>query len=117
MITVAVNHCGCAAVVESGTDHPPFFAYIGPHAPHLPSTPPPYHVDPSIAQIPVPKDAIYGTLSTDKHDFLARESTINDTDAAAIQTEYTRLQSLVAVDVVVQELVEYLKSKGEWNRT
>ena len=56
-------------------------------------------------------------LSTDKHDFLARESTINDTDAAAIQTAYTRLQSLVAVDVVVQELVEYLKSKGEWNRT
>eukprot|EP00051_Salpingoeca_urceolata_P006520 m.86125 g.86125 ORF g.86125 m.86125 type:complete len:112 (+) comp14865_c0_seq2:941-1276(+) len=26
-------------VVESGRDHPPFFAYLGPHAPHLPATP------------------------------------------------------------------------------
>ena len=30
------------SIVSQGKDHPPFFAYLGPHAPHLPSTPAPW---------------------------------------------------------------------------
>ena len=30
------------SVMDSGKDHPPFYAWIGPHAPHLPSTPVPW---------------------------------------------------------------------------
>merc|ERR1719171_617172 len=44
------------AVVGEGPGHAPFFAYFGPHAPHLPSTPPPYHVGPAIESIPVLQD-------------------------------------------------------------
>ena len=33
------------SVVESGADHKPFFAWVGPHAPHLPSTPAPWYAD------------------------------------------------------------------------
>lgn len=106
------------SVIAQGPDHPPFFAFLGPHAPHLPSTPPPYPVDPKIAEIPVPIDPIYGELGSDKHSFLAKEPVINQQDKLAIQTEHThRLQSLVAVDDVVRQVVEYLKSAGEWDNT
>ena len=106
------------SVVELGADHPPFFAYLGPHAPHLPSTPPPYFVDPKIAEIPVPIDPIYGMLGSGKHSFLASEPVIDKADKSAIQTEHThRLKSLVAVDDIVRQVVEYLKTSGEWNNT
>ena len=32
-------------VVSSGKDHPPFFVFIGPHSPHLPSTPAPWYCE------------------------------------------------------------------------
>lgn len=107
------------SIIESGPDHPPFFAYMGPHAPHLPSTPPPYQVDPELAKIPVPTlDPYYGFLGADKHSFLATEPIINADDFAAIQDEHTkRLQSLVAVDDIVRGVAEYLTQAGEWDNT
>jgi hypothetical protein len=33
------------SVVAKGPTHPPFFAWVGPHAPHLPSTPAPWYAD------------------------------------------------------------------------
>ena len=34
-------------VLASGPTHPPFFAWLGPHAPHLPATPAPCECPPS----------------------------------------------------------------------
>lgn len=105
-------------VISQGADHKPFFAFLGPHAPHLPSTPPPYAVDPAIAKIPAPKDPMYGVLQKDKHAFFPIEPEISATAAAGIEAEHTkRLQSLVAVDDVLGQLEAYLKSVGEWENT
>lgn len=105
-------------VIAQGPEHKPFFAFLGPHAPHLPSISPPYAVDPAIAKIPAPKDAMYGVLQKDKHSFFPNEPNINAADAKAIETEHTnRLQSLVAVDDVIGKLEEYLTSVGEWENT
>ena len=38
------------SIVGQGKDHPPFFAFMGPHAPHLPSTPAPWYVLPEVLQ-------------------------------------------------------------------
>ena len=108
------------AKLENGGNgtHAPFFAYLGPHAPHLPSTPPPYDVDPAIADIPVPVGPMYGLLQPDKHDFYPDEPSINEADAAAIAKEHTnRLQSLVAVDDFIRVILEYLKGAGEMDNT
>jgi len=105
-------------VVSQGPDHKPFFAFVGPHAPHLPSTPPPYSVDPAIDKIEVPKTPDYGILAKDKHAFLPHEPDINSADSAAIEVEHTnRLKSLVAVDIILAQIERYLKSVGEWDNT
>ena len=97
------------SVVE---DEKPFFAFVGLHAPHLPSTPPPYGVDPNLKNVPVPRDPIWNRLSKDKHSFLSTEPEINDADLRAIEIEHTnRLESLVAVDNVIESIVSLLREK------
>jgi len=49
------------SVVSQGAGHKPFFAYLGPHAPHLPSTPAPWYADHPVGNTPVPKD-VYGNF-------------------------------------------------------
>ena len=41
------------SVVESGPDHAPFFAWLGPHAPHKPSTPAPWYAEHPVGDLPV----------------------------------------------------------------
>jgi hypothetical protein len=94
--------CSCPANhLNTGADDA--CRFIGPHAPHLPSTPPPYAVDPALALIPVPVDPIWNVTAADKHAFLAVEPVIDGADLKDIQTEHThRLQALAAVDVIVE---------------
>ncbi len=68
-------------------NHRPFFAWVGPHAPHLPSTPAPWYLEHPIGEIPVVKEPNYGVLGTDKHAFYPIEPEINSADADAIQIE------------------------------
>ena len=103
------------SVVE---DEKPFFAFVGLHAPHLPSTPPPYGVDPNLKNVSVPRDPIWNRLSKDKHSFLSTEPEINSADLRAIEIEHTnRLESLVAVDNVIESIVSLLREKNQWERT
>jgi hypothetical protein len=50
-----------AHVIESGLEHPPFFVYLGPHAPHKPSIPAPWYADNPIGDLPLTK-VLYYTL-------------------------------------------------------
>jgi len=106
------------SIVEMGKDHPPFFAYLGPHAPHLPSTPAPWYADHPIGLTPVPIDAIYNYSATDKHSFLATEPIIDELNVGQIADEHAkRLRSLLSVDDIVKEFHAYLTSVDEWDRT
>lgn len=106
------------SVVEAGPDHRPFFAWVGPHAPHLPSTPAAWYLENPVGALPVVKEPNYGLLGADKHAFYPREPVIGPTQAASIQVEYSkRLRSLLSVDDLVQGLREYLVAAGEWNNT
>ena len=91
-------------IIGMGKDHPPFFAFLGPHAPHLPSTPAPWYADHPIGLTPVPIDAIYNYSATDKHSFLATEPIIDALNVAQIADEHARrLRSLLSVDDIVKE--------------
>ena len=98
--------------------HAPFFAWIGPHAPHLPSTPAAWYLDHPVGNTPVVRQPNFGVLGADTHAFYPEEPVISAEDATAIQTEYSkRLRSLLSVDDIVRELREYLIQVGEWNNT
>lgn len=105
-------------VINSGPDHPPFFVYLGPHAPHKPSTPAPWYADHPIGELPLIKGPYYNYFGEDKHLPLSLEPEISATDEAAIVYEQSlRLRSLLSVDDMVKGIHEYLMSVGEWNRT
>jgi len=106
------------SVIESGPDHPPFFAWLGPHAPHKPSTPAPWYADHPIGNTPIIKDPMYNYLAKGKHAFLPDEPPISAEDEKAIAYEISlRLRSLLSVDDMVQGIREYLVAAGEWDRT
>lgn len=113
------------SVVSQGAGHKPFFAYLGPHAPHLPSTPAPWYADHPVGNTPVPKDVYYNYSGIGKHSFggnasslAALEPIINAADEAAIAAEHgRRLQTLLSVDDIVGALNAYLVKAGEWENT
>ena len=106
------------SIVSQGKDHPPFFAYLGPHAPHLPSTPAPWYADHPIGLTPVPKGPDYNYSAKAMHAFLPEEPIIDAQNVASIEAEHSkRLRSLLSVDDIVRELYAYLVSVDEWKQT
>ena len=120
------------SVLAKGPTHPPFFAWVGPHAPHLPSTPAPWYADHPIGKIEAPRDTPYYNYSAeDKHAYYPYEPPIapSDTNADAfksgagcsvdsINAEYgKRLRSLLSVDDIIVELEATLRAAGEWANT
>jgi N-acetylglucosamine-6-sulfatase len=106
------------SIVEDGPGHRPFFAWIGPHAPHLPSTPASWYLDNPVGELKVLKEPNYGHLGADKHAFYPLEPPISSMDAKQIQNEYSkRMRSMLSVDDIVKDVREYLLQVNEWNNT
>ena len=107
-----------SVVQRGGPGHPPFFAWLGPHAPHKPSTPPQWYENHSIGELPLVKGPSWGYFGRDKHVPLSIEPPISEQDELAIiQQQAYRLRSLLAVDDVVRGIREYLVRVDEWERT
>eukprot|EP01051_Picozoa_sp_SAG22_P001741 SAG22_NODE_72_length_22344_cov_95.586559_8_plen_259_part_00 len=108
-------------VVEGKPEHPPFYAWIGPHAPHLPSTPAPWYEDHPIGLLKAPREEWsppYNYSGKDHHPLVAGQPILDTADAAGIDEEYSkRMRSLLSVDDLVVAVHQTLESLGEWNRT
>ena len=96
----------------------PFFVWIGPHAPHLPSTPAPWYSTDPIGLLEPPREAYFNASGAHRHAFLPDEPTINADDWAAIKTEYSnRMRSLLSVDDIVREIDAVLTAHAAWSNT
>jgi N-acetylglucosamine-6-sulfatase len=71
-------------VVGTGPTHPPFFAYVAPHAPHLPATPAPWYMDHPIGQLTAPITLNYNYSATDHHPLIANQPIMTDNDVASV---------------------------------
>jgi N-acetylglucosamine-6-sulfatase len=114
------------SILAAGPTHPPFFAWLGPHAPHLPSTPAPWYLDHPIGKIEAPRDSpYYNHSASDKHAFFPYEPAIGQgshrgpgCSVKSINAEYSkRLRSLLSVDDIVVDLEKTLTAAGEWDNT
>ena len=107
------------SVLRQGDTHPPFFAWIGPHAPHLPATPAPWYADHPIGLLRAPRgEPWYNYSGVDHHPLVAQQPILSTADAQAIDVEYAkRMRSLLSVDDMVLALFETLSRHGEWDRT
>ena len=108
-------------VLRGGATHPPFYAWVGPHAPHLPSTPAPWYAEHPIGLLQAPRSAwskSYNYSAKDHHPLVASQPVLDEKDAASIDDEYARrMRSLLSVDDFVLNLYELLEAAGEWNQT
>ena len=94
----------------------PFLAVVAPHAPHLPSTPAPWHA----AAFPgtrAPRTHGYGAHGQ-SHWLVASQPPLTSGQQAAIDREYAdRLRTLLSVDDAVAALEAELEASGELNNT
>ena len=118
--TSIVGNASVNFVRDALTNHSaqPFFVWIGPHAPHLPSTPAPWYATDPIGLLEPPREAYFNASGAHRHAFLPDEPTINADDWQAIKTEYSnRMRSLLSVDDIVREIDAVLTAHAAWSNT
>ena len=95
-------------MIEAAT---PFFAWVGPHAPHYPADPAPWHQT-AFAGMTAPRTPSFNVAAKDHHRMLAQEPPM---DAACIdcldQQFRDRWQSLISVDELVEAVVLTLEKR------
>jgi N-acetylglucosamine-6-sulfatase len=99
----------------AGYKHPPFFAYVGVHAPHLPSSPAPWYeeafTEPSLANHYRTPNFNYS--ANDHHWCVAQQPAITDTEAVGIDALFRdRWRTLLSVDDLVEGVVNALTDLG-----
>lgn len=96
----------------------PFFASINTYAPHGPSTPAPRH-EKMFADAKLPRSPNFNEADvSDKPSFIKNRPRLTEQQIARIEVEYRkRLQSLQAVDEMIENLIGVLKSLGQLDNT
>lgn len=96
----------------------PFFIYLATYAPHSPATSAPRHAG-LFTDLTAPQPASFNeTDVSDKPAYIRNLPLLTEKDIANINADYRkRLQSLQAVDDLVEKLVQTLQSTGQLENT
>jgi arylsulfatase A-like enzyme len=96
----------------------PFFAYISVYAPHSPSTPAPRHAT-LFQNVSLPRSPSFNEEDvSDKPANISQNAPLDDKQIRQMEHQYRkRLQSLQAVDEMVANLVQQLKTLGQLDNT
>jgi N-acetylglucosamine-6-sulfatase len=105
-------------VRRAANNDPPFFMWLGTQAPHAPATPAPRHDD-AFADASLPKPPSFDEENvSDKPDWISDNPTLDRQWVASMEDLYQkRLQSVLAVDEMIAELVETLDQSGKLDNT
>lgn len=107
-------------ITRSVDQHPdqPFFAYIATYAPHSPATPPTRYEN-AFPGVKAPRPASWNEADvSDKPDWVKALPLLDDALIADIDKLYRhRLQTLLAVDDLVKNIVDTLQAKGQMANT
>ena len=103
----------------------PFMAYIGVMAPHLPAQPAPWHQDrwpnetrPGEPVLRAPRTASFNVLAADHFHLLATATELDDRAIAYVDAHMrNRWRSLLAVDDLVDAVLDALEATGVLNNT
>ena len=105
-------------IQQSVTAGKPFFLYLSPKLPHLPSTPAPRHVNAFNGE-PAPRLDSYNEVNvSDKPPWISSLPSISPTEAAAIQQRHeNRVESLQSADEAVKDVVDKLSATQQLSNT
>ncbi|XP_065180281.1 extracellular sulfatase Sulf-1-like [Sycon ciliatum] len=88
----------------------PFFAYIGPHAPHLPAEPAPWEEEDRFEGITAPRTPSWNVSCPDKHGFIAKNPPLDENATDFLDQQHRdRHMSLLAVDDVIKAVYTTLE--------
>jgi N-acetylglucosamine-6-sulfatase len=98
--------------------HRPFFMWVGTTAPHQPADPAPRHAD-AFADVSLPRPPSFDESDvSDKPAWIRDNPPLNPEQISFAEDLYRkRLQSMLAVDEMIGQLVETLKESGELDET
>ena len=98
-------------------DKQPFFAWIGPHAPHYPADPAPWHQG-AFAGKQAPRTPAFGAAAPDHHRMVAQEPPIDARCADCVDQQFRdRWASLLSVDAMVGALIGTLEQASALDST
>lgn len=93
-------------------DRKPFFAYIGPHAPHFPAQPAPWH-EHAFDDVTIPVTPNYNLSSPDKAQHVRQNPGLSDVAKCWEDQHFRdRWASLLSVDDVIDAVVQKLDEHG-----
>lgn len=98
--------------VATGATPKPFFAWVGPHAPHYPAAVAPWYADELNGTI-APRVPSYNYSAPDHHGFISTNPMLDEVEASFIDQHYRdRLRALMSVDDLAAGILETLKAEG-----
>jgi arylsulfatase A-like enzyme len=105
-------------IERSTQEGKPFFAYVSVYAPHGPATPAPRH-EKMFANVTVPHPPNFNEADvSDKPSHIRNRPTLTNAQIKRLDEDYRkRLQSLQAVDDLIETLVNALKANGQLDKT
>ncbi|MBI5304632.1 MAG: sulfatase [Chloroflexi bacterium] len=105
-------------ITRTAKDGKPFFAYVSVYAPHGPATPAPRH-EKMFLDVTVPRSANFNEDDvSDKPAYIRNRSKLTAREITRLTEDYRkRLQSLQAVDDMIETLVNTLKTTGQLDNT
>ena len=104
-------------VKEALTAGKPFFAYIAPHAPHIPATPAPWYQT-EFSGLKAPRTPNYNYSALDHHYVIRSQDGLNATVEEEVDKLFEdRWRTLLSVDDITRALVPLLEEYRELNNT
>ena len=95
----------------------PFFAYIGPHAPHLPSTPADWYTD-EFNDLKAPRTPNYDAEGSTHHYLVRTQKPLTDEVKEEVDLiARDRARSILSVDDIMQSVVEMLTEYNQLDNT
>ena len=119
-MTSVIGNRSLAFVRSALTDGVPFFAYVAPHASHMPATVAPWYHDAPIKSMRAPRTPQYNASGAGKHWVLADQLPIplGGVLEAGIDDIYVaRHRALLSVDDIVRELAGAVEAAGRMDST
>jgi N-acetylglucosamine-6-sulfatase len=103
---------------RAAVDGQPFFMYLAPYAPHQPATPAPRHAD-AFAGVTAPRPPSFNEADvSDKPAWLQSRPLLTATQIAQLDLLYRkRLQSLLAVEDLLEQLIQTLRATHQLRHT
>jgi len=96
----------------------PFFAYIAPHASHMPTTVAPWYMNATLPSYQAPRTPQYNTSGVGKHWLVEEQEPLTKILETGIDDIFTaRHRALLSVDDIIRDVYDLLEFSGELENT